>query len=126
MTEPGEPPYGHESPSIADRQVIRIGVVLAVLIVGAVFAIHATLLRVAPHHAQVVARPATVPPQPRLEVHPRTDRADFNAQKATKLARWSWTDPAHAFARIPIERAMAIYAQQQADHPRPAPQRPAP
>jgi len=121
MTEPDEPPYGHEPPSIADRLIIRIGVVLTVLIVAVALAIHAVLLRVAPHHARVVARPAAIPPAPRLEVHPHTDLAAFNAAKVSQLEGWSWTDASHAFARIPIERAMVIYARQQAD--KPAPQR---
>ena len=115
MTEAQEPPYGHESSAIADRRVIVIGVILAVLLLGAALVLHAVLQRTAPHHARVVARPGAVPPAPRLEVDPRKDLAAFETQKKVLLASWDWTDSTQTFARIPIERAIEIYARQQAD-----------
>jgi hypothetical protein len=121
VTEPQEPPYGHEPPAIAERRVIRVGVILALLLVSAALAIHVALRRVAPQHAQVVARPATVPPAPRLDVHPSADLAVLEARKNALLSTWNWADPGHNFARIPIERAIAIYAQQQADAAKTAP-----
>ena len=116
MTEPCEPPYGHEPSAVAHRQVIRIGVILIALVVLATRLVHLALRYAAPHHAQVVARIATVPPEPRLEVHPSVDLARFDAQKNALLNSWNWIDPTQTVARIPIERAIALYAQQQADN----------
>jgi hypothetical protein len=53
---------------------------------------------------------------PRLQAHPTEDLATLRAQQAALLTHYAWLDPAHTVARVPIERAMAMYAQQQ-EHP---------
>jgi hypothetical protein len=119
MNEPHEHPFGHESSAVAVRRVLIIGAILAAVVVLTAIAIHVALPRwVMPHHQQVVARRAAIPPPPRLQARPAADIAALRAQKNALLSSWQWTDPAHAFARIPIERAMALYAQQQAASPR--------
>jgi len=120
VTDADEPPYGHEPSGVAERRVVRIAAILIVLLVGAGFALHFTLRSIAPQHALIVARPGTVPPPPRLEVRPATDRAAFDVQKHALLSGWHWLDADRAFARIPIDRAMAIYAQQHANEATPA------
>ena len=56
------------------------------------------------------------PPKPPLQAHPQTDLAKFRAQKEALLSGYAWTNAQHDYARIPIQRAMQIYAAQHA-HP---------
>ena len=106
-----EPPFGHESPGIAVRTILTIGGVFALVVVVVVSLLHFSVSRfVITEHAQVGARRATVPPAPRLQANPTQDIAALRARKEALLSTWSWTDSTHQFARIPIERAMALAA----------------
>ena len=51
------------------------------------------------------------PPPPRLEVVGGADLARVRARAAAKLDGYGWTDAGHRYARIPLDRAMAITAQ---------------
>jgi len=106
---------GHEPAVIAVAPIIKIAGALfaAVVIIAAVLYL---LLRfeVMPHEAQVAARQGAVPPPPRLQVHAPDDLRDLRRQKQALLESYQWLDPAHTVARVPIERAMQIYAQQNA------------
>ena len=42
---------------------------------------------------------------------PGGDLEALRSQKRALLSQWDWTDSSHRFARIPIERAMSLYAQ---------------
>jgi hypothetical protein len=92
-----------------------VGAILAVAVILAVTAIGIVLTHwIAPNHAQIVARRAAIPPSPRLQPDPHADLQGLRAQKQALLSGWAWVDSTHEFARIPIDRAMALYAQQQA------------
>ena len=111
-----ETSFGHESSAIAVRRVVGLGGVLAVTVIGVVFLIRVMVEEwITPQHAQVVARGAVIPPEPRLQAQPDIDLAALRAQKQALLSTWGWTDSTHEFARIPIERAMAVYAGQHAE-----------
>ncbi|MGH8147508.1 MAG: hypothetical protein ACREPY_14390 [Rhodanobacteraceae bacterium] len=113
--------YGHAAPVLAWRRVLVIGAILALIVVIVVIGNYAALrVWLAPHHAQVMARRARVPPQPRLQPHPTADLAEFRAAKHKLLSSYAWTNASHTYARIPIQRAMRIYAQQHAAKPVPA------
>lgn len=106
-----ERPFGHEAP---DPHVGRLMLVLGGLlgvVVAAVLVLHVLLHRdVLPGHARVVERAGVVPPAPRLQAHPDADIAAERAQAQQQLSGYAWTDPSHRFARIPIDRAMQLYA----------------
>jgi hypothetical protein len=92
-----------------------VGSILAFAVIIVVTVIGIALTHwVAPNHAQVVARKAAIPPSPRLQPDPHADLEALRAQKQTLLSGWAWIDSTHQFARIPIDRAMALYAQQHA------------
>lgn len=104
---------GHEGAAVSWRLVLGVVAILVGVVVVAVVAIHFALSDWAvPQHAQVVARPGTVPPPPRLQPEPRTDLAQLRSEKSALLSGYAWADAGHDFARIPIDRAMALYAQQ--------------
>jgi hypothetical protein len=112
-----EHPFGHEPSAIAVRRVLVVGAILMLVVVTSVVVLHFVLRDlVMPRHAQAVLRPGAIPPEPRLQPSPQDDLAAFRAQKEALLSNYAWTDPTHAYARIPIARAMRIYAQ----HARPA------
>jgi hypothetical protein len=52
-----------------------------------------------------------LPPEPRLEIHPRATLADLRAREQTRLAGYGWVDRAHGVTHIPIDRAEALLAQ---------------
>ena len=115
MAEPMEKPFGHEPDAINYRTILIGAGVLAVAVIAIAIGLHLILTRaVIPNHAEVAARPAQIPPQPRLQAHPQTDLAKFRAQKEALLSGYAWTDAQHDYARIPIQRAMQIYVQQHA------------
>jgi len=115
MAEPMEKPFGHEPDAINYRTIVIGAGVLAIAIIAIAVALHLILTRaVIPNHAEIVARPAQVPPQPRLQAHPQTDLAQFRAEQQALLSGYAWTDAQHDYARIPIQRAMQIYARQHA------------
>jgi hypothetical protein len=103
---------GHAPSGIDVRRIVGIGAIIAAVVVLTVWAIHSAMVRwVTPEHAALVARPAPLPPSPRLQPSPRADLAALRSQKQGLLSQWQWTDSSHQFARIPIERAMSLYAQ---------------
>lgn len=110
-----EHPFGHEPSAIATRRVLATGGVLALIVIGMVIALHFALRNGAmPNHAAVAIRPAPIPPAPRLQPSPQEDLAQLRADKARLLSYYAWTDASHHYARIPISRAMELYAQQHA------------
>ncbi|HXS72940.1 MAG TPA: hypothetical protein VN725_02770 [Rhodanobacteraceae bacterium] len=114
-----ERPFGHEPPAIATRRVLATGGVLALIVIGVVIVLHFALRNaVMPYHAQVVVRPAPIPPPPRLQPSPEEDLARFRGEKQALLSYYAWTDAVHHYAHIPLSRAMEIYAQQRAAQPK--------
>jgi hypothetical protein len=110
-----EKPFGHEPDAINYRTILIGAGVLAAAILAIGFGLHLILTRaVMPNQAEVAARPAQIPPGPRLQAHPQGDLAKFRAQEAALLSGYAWTDPQHDYARIPIRRAMQIYVAQHA------------
>ncbi len=108
-----ERPFGHEPDAINYRTILTVAATLVVVVIAIGVALHLLLSRaVIPNHAEIAARPAQVPPMPRLQPHPQTDLAKFRARKEALLSGYAWIDPQHAYARIPIQRAMQIYVQQ--------------
>jgi hypothetical protein len=108
-----ERPSGHEPSAVAVPRILGVGAVLAIGVVVVVITIRIVIEHwIAPQYPELVARPAAIPPGPRLQPHPDNDLAVLLAQKDAVLSTWAWSDSAHDFAQVPIERAMALYAKQ--------------
>ena len=115
MAEPMEKPFGHEPDGINYRTIVIGAGALAIVVVAIAVGLHLILTRaVIPNHAEIAARPAQIPPTPRLQAHPQADLAQFRAQKRALLSGYAWTDAQRDYARIPIQRAMQIYVTQHA------------
>jgi len=109
-----EPPFGHESSAVAVRRILSIGGLLAAVVVVLATLIDISLTRwIVPNHSEVVARRGAVPPRPRLQANPVVEMDHFRKEKEALLSSWQWTDQTHAFARIPIDRAMSLYLTEQ-------------
>lgn len=120
-----ERPFGHE-PSAIHVGLVRILMgALALFVLIAVGVLYLVLHGIMRHRVQVQTRPGAIPPEPRLQAHPDADLAALRTQKWQLLTHYAWADPSHRYARIPIQRAMQLYVQQQAKaQPAPAPQAP--
>jgi len=62
------------------------------------------------------------PPGPRLQVHPEADLAAFRSQEDEILGGYGWVDKEKGVARIPIEEAMRLVAEQGLPRFPPAPE----
>lgn len=110
-----EPPFGHESPTIDVQRILQVGAIVLVALLVAVTALYYILNRgVMPHYPQAVTRPGVIPPAPHLQAHPDRDLVALRAEKRALLSTYAWVEPSHAFARIPIQRAMEIYNREHA------------
>lgn len=94
---------------------------IAAVAAGIVAVIGVTLV-VARFVVGAIAEPAVAPgpphgEEPSLQPHPASDLAAYRAEKARQLEGYGWVDRGHGIVRIPIERAMALYARQ---HPQEA------
>lgn len=102
----------HAPSGIEVRHVVGFAAILAVAVVLIAVCIRKAMVYwVIPQHAALAARPAPIPPTPRLQPTPAVDLEALRAQKHALLSQWQWTDSSHTFARIPIDRAMSLYAQ---------------
>jgi hypothetical protein len=52
--------------------------------------------------------PEPLPPEPRLQVHPREDLIDLRRREDEMLDSYGWVDKHAGLVRIPIEEAMRI------------------
>jgi len=92
--------------------LIAGAIVLA--IVAAFVAIHAGYGRHTPPLGAEHRKPPDIEGAVTLQPAPQQDIAVFRSEKARALEGYAWADPDHRYARIPIERAMALLATQHA------------
>lgn len=109
------PVRGHEPAMIAVAPILKIAGLLFAAVILIAAALYLLLrFEVMPHQAQVAARQGPAPPAPRLQVHAPDDLRALRLRKQALLDGYQWLDPAHTAARVPIERAMQMYVQQNA------------
>ena len=65
----------------------------------------------APVFPLAVQKENRLPPEPRLQAHPREDLKDLRAREDEILATYGWVDQGSGVVRIPIERAMKMVAE---------------
>lgn len=105
----------HESYAVASGSLHWSAAILA----GSLLLVVLGMYELAQHwlHLQPAVPVASVPSQPRLQPDPASDLAAERAQQQARLDRYQWIDRDAGIARIPIERAMALLAQQPAPKP---------
>lgn len=98
------------------------------LIVWGIFAWQKTRLvkRDAPPPVLAEARAKSLPAGPLLQRDPEKDLKDLRAREDAVLAGWAWADPGHAYARVPVDRALEIVAARGFPPRTAAPAEPAP
>ena len=52
-----------------------------------------------------------MPPEPRLQIHPREDLQDLRASEDAILNSYGWVDKNAGIVRIPIDEAMKLILQ---------------
>ena len=65
------------------------------------------------HTPQGVPKSAPETRAPRLQISPSTDMAELRAAEDKVLTTYGWIDKDKGVVRIPVERAMEIFAQRQ-------------
>ena len=66
---------------------------------------------VAPRFPLAISQENRLPPEPRLQIHPRQDLQDLRAGEDAILNTYGWVDKPTGVARIPIDEAMKIVVQ---------------
>lgn len=61
----------------------------------------------------VIPDTAGLPPAPNLEADPRLSLAELRAKEDAVLGSYGWTDSARGIARVPVDRAMELYLENQ-------------
>jgi len=62
-------------------------------------------------HPLALTRETQLPPEPRLQIHPREDLRDLRAHEDEVLTSYGWVNKNTGVVRIPIEEAMKIVVQ---------------
>ncbi|MFO1397012.1 MAG: hypothetical protein U1F48_08115 [Burkholderiales bacterium] len=102
-------PRAHMPDAVSLRGVTAGGLAIAAG-VGVSMAVAFVLVRAAGVTSAVP--PPRMPPAPRLQATPAQDMATYRAEKHRQLTEYAWADRDRGIVRIPIERAMAIVAQE--------------
>jgi hypothetical protein len=94
-----------------------VGLVIVILLAGAATWALAQSLRSrseagdAPPPRLREARQPHAPPGPRLQTAPFQDLAELRAAEEELLEGWAWIDESVGLARVPVARAMELYAE---------------
>jgi hypothetical protein len=107
---------GHETRDLpAGFAALAIAGLLSLIVIGALtaWAMTAWFGHDNPATApNAFERAAAIPAAPRLEVDGRADRLAIDQRAEDRLAGYGWTDRQAGLAHIPIDRAMALQAEQ--------------
>lgn len=111
-----------ETRDIAIKPIVIFAAVLSAVVVAVAVGASALIGLFAAREQAASARvhplaPAVgteVPPAPRLQSAPRKDLERLRAEEDAVLSSYGWVDPSAGVARIPIERAMTLWAERAA------------
>ncbi|MBP0439516.1 hypothetical protein [Tianweitania sediminis] len=110
-------PHAHYEPDQLPARKVLIaaggvfaGIAVAVGVVSGLFAIFGWLHPIAP--AEPIQRLEQPTVGPDLQTTRNGERAAIEARALAELARYHWADNTHAYAQVPIDRAMEILAEQ--------------
>ncbi|MES1255654.1 MAG: hypothetical protein ABUS56_08600 [Acidobacteriota bacterium] len=106
----------HEPDDVSLRALL--GNALGLVVVTAVFAalawvlfaylLHREAARVTPVLPLAAGQEHRIPPEPRLQSHPREDLRELQAEEARILDSYGWVDREAGIVRIPIDEAMKL------------------
>ena len=116
----------YEKLDVDPPSVFRLGLVLAVATISTVAASFGLFKLLRSEEAKSEpARPplairevGRVPPEPRLQTTPRSDLVATEEQQKELVDQYAWADRNAGRVRIPIEDAMRIYVERQAERQR--------
>jgi uncharacterized protein (DUF58 family) len=93
---------------------VALVVGLAVVLAGATWVFKTFIKRdVREEVVRSEVQPVQVGPrEPRLQVNPQQENQAYLAEQRAVLSKYGWVDQDHSVARIPIDRAMDIVAQE--------------
>lgn len=100
----------HEPHRIDAPALHKLGGIFVGLLVLILWVMHVLWQHV--HSPTLSMPPQVLPPPPRLQADPPPDRIAQYRLQSTHLNSYGWNDADHRTAHIPIERAMALLAQQ--------------
>jgi hypothetical protein len=108
----------HERRDVDFRVVAAAGLAVLVAFLAAVAAMWPLVEHYARREAERSAPASPLaaagpqrPPEPRLQADPTADLAALRASEEARLHGYAWVDRAAGRVRIPIERAMALLAE---------------
>lgn len=113
------PPGAREGSDLDVPLITRIALILGGILVllvvatAVIFDLYEKQFPQRTSEAQPIVTFAELPPAPRLQATPRLDFQEVRAQEDAHLEGYAWVDRAKGTARIPIERAMALWVELQ-------------
>ena len=116
---PDDAAVHHETSDVDIRGIFGFGAVLlvtAVLIHLAVWVIFRYFdsregQRVPAEYPLAVSQGTQLPPEPRLQIHPREDLRELRSKEDEILNSYGWVDQRAGIVRIPIGEAMKLTVQ---------------
>jgi len=120
-SEPGNEEVRFEREDVNSRSTIWFGISILVVMVVVAFLVkpfydllaeHETRTQPPPAYALPAEPPAPAATTPRLQVEPVVDLATLRAHEDRILDGYAWVDKERGIARIPIEDAMRLVAEQ--------------
>jgi hypothetical protein len=122
MSRPQEnPEVRYEKRDINERSTVWFGVWILVIMVVVAFLMkpiydalvtHGVETQPPPAYASKPDPEAVEPPAPRLQVTPERDLAELRAQEEAILGSYAWVEKDRGIARIPIDEALRIVAEE--------------
>jgi hypothetical protein len=112
----------YEKLDVEPNSIVRLAIVLVsvtLVVSGAMFGLFRLLQKVEakgdpPRPPMAIREVGRVPPVPRLQTTPRSDLEAMRAEQRAQIEGYAWVDQNAGTARIPIEEAMRIYVERQA------------
>jgi hypothetical protein len=110
---------GHERRDVSVGVIVRWGIGVFALLFLSMIAIWPLLRFYEAREARDSPRPSPLaseygpvePPEPRLQVDPAADIEKLRATEQAVLDGYGWVDRTQGTVRIPIDRAMALFAE---------------
>jgi hypothetical protein len=118
--QPHHADVAHETSDVNFRAILMFGaglLVLGVVVYFVVWLLFGNLARredaasASPAYPLAVGQGDRLPPEPRLQEHPRQDLKDLRAAEDALLKSYGWVDKNQGVVRIPIDEAMKLTLQ---------------
>jgi len=107
------PSPGYERSDASPKSLLKFGIGLFLILVACILGMRWMFFYFA--HVQQLGPPASpfenarvLPPQPRLQVHPKLDLEKYLDAENRILTTYGWVDKQNGVVRIPIDRAMDL------------------